>query len=77
MSKSMLPTSGGKVALSPEVAEGSFVDIRGERYYRLSHYDAIPPFFMSIVSDTDHWLFISSNGGLTAGRKDADHALFP
>ncbi|MFY0654710.1 MAG: hypothetical protein JXQ96_21935 [Cyclobacteriaceae bacterium] len=35
------------------------------------------PFFMSIVSDSDHWMFISSNGGLTAGRKDADHALFP
>ncbi len=61
----------------PEVAEGSFVDIRGERFYHLAHYDAIPPFFMSIVSDSDHWLFISSNGGLTAGRNDPDHALFP
>ncbi|NWJ41708.1 MAG: hypothetical protein HXX12_12150 [Geothrix sp.] len=35
------------------------------------------PFFMSLVSDSDHWLFISSNGALTAGRKDAEHALFP
>jgi hypothetical protein len=60
-----------------KAAEGSFVDIRGERFYRLVHYDAIPPFFMSIASDSDHWLFISSNGGLTAGRNDADHALFP
>jgi hypothetical protein len=77
MSKSMVLTAGGKVPFPPEAAEGSFVDIRGERYYRLAHYDAIPPFFMSIVSDSDHWLFISSNGGLTAGRKDADHALFP
>ena len=59
------------------LAEGSFVDVRGERFYCLAHYDAIPPFFMSIVSDSDHWLFISSNGGLTAGRGDADHALFP
>ena len=66
-----------KVRFSPEAADGCFVDIRGERFYRLAHYDAIPPFFMSIVSDSDHWLFISSNGGLTAGRKDADHALFP
>jgi hypothetical protein len=73
----MVLTAGGKVSLSSEVAEGSFVDIRGERYYRLAHFDAIPPFFMSIVSDSDHWLFISSNGGLTAGRTDADHALFP
>jgi hypothetical protein len=73
----MVLTAGGKVPLSSEVAQGSFVDIRGERYYRLAHYDAIPPFFMSIVSDSDHWLFISSNGGLTAGRRDSDHALFP
>ena len=60
-----------------EAAEGSFVDRGGERFYRLAHYDAMPPFFMSIVSDSDHWLFISSNGGLTAGRKNADQALFP
>jgi len=32
---------------------------------------------MSIVSDSDHWMFISSNGGLSAGRKNADYALFP
>ncbi|MDZ7636471.1 MAG: hypothetical protein U5L72_19425 [Bacteroidales bacterium] len=37
----------------------------------------MPDFFMTIVSDTDQWLFISSNGSLTAGRKDRDHALFP
>ena len=77
MSSATLPTTGSKVRSSPEGAEGSFVDFDGDRYYRLSSYDAIPPFFMSIVSDSDHWLFISSNGGLTAGRKDADHALFP
>ena len=28
-------------------------------------------------SDSDHWMFISSNGGISAGRKDADHATFP
>ncbi len=32
---------------------------------------------MSIVSDLDHWMFISSNGGLTAGRKNKEFALFP
>jgi len=57
--------------------EGSFEDLDGERYYRVANYDAMPPFFMSLVSDSDHWLFISSNGALTAGRKDPDHALFP
>ncbi len=48
-----------------------------ERYLKIANHDAMRPFFMSIVSDSDHWLFISSNGGLSAGRKNADYALFP
>ncbi|MEM1339931.1 MAG: hypothetical protein AAGF96_19380 [Bacteroidota bacterium] len=32
---------------------------------------------MSIVSNSNHWMFISSNGGLTAGRKNAQYAIFP
>ncbi|WP_240686676.1 hypothetical protein [Algoriphagus formosus] len=35
------------------------------------------PFFMSIISPYNHWLFIGSNGGLSAGRKDPENALFP
>ena len=35
------------------------------------------PFFMRIVSNSNHWMFISSNGGLTAGRRNPDKALFP
>ena len=57
--------------------EGEFVTLQGERYYRIKNYDAMPPFFMSIVSSSDHWLFISSTGGLTAGRVSAEQALFP
>ena len=56
---------------------GSFVQLLGETYYRISHYDQMPPFFMSLVSSADHWLFIASTGGLTAGRTNADSALFP
>lgn len=48
-----------------------------DRYFKMTDSDALRPFFMSIVSDSDHWMFISSNGGLSAGRKNADHALFP
>ena len=51
--------------------------IEGELFYQIVNYNAMPPFLMSIVSDSDHWMFISSNGGLTAGRKNADNALFP
>ncbi len=32
---------------------------------------------MNVVSDSNHWMFISSNGGLSAGRKNAQFALFP
>ena len=61
----------------PAEVSGSFVVIHGEHYYCVSNHDGIAPFFMSLVSDSDHWLFISSNGALTAGRRDSDHALFP
>jgi hypothetical protein len=56
---------------------GAYVELQSELYYKISNYDQMPPFFMSIVSSSDLWMFISSNGGLTAGRKDPDHALFP
>ncbi|MEM2275514.1 MAG: hypothetical protein QXU43_00315, partial [Thermoproteota archaeon] len=61
----------------PKTVEGTLVEIGGKRFYRISNYDAMPPFLMSLVSDSDHWFFISSNGALTAGRRDPDHALFP
>jgi hypothetical protein len=35
------------------------------------------PFLVSLISDDNHWMFISSNGGMTAGRRNADHAIFP
>ncbi len=51
--------------------------INGEHYYKIKNNDAMRPFFMSIVSDSNHWMFISSNGGLSAGRKNSEFALFP
>ncbi|MEM7549386.1 MAG: hypothetical protein AAF363_06925 [Bacteroidota bacterium] len=53
------------------------VDFNGDPYYKISNSNLMRPFFMSIVSDSNHWMFISSNGGLTAGRKNAEYALFP
>lgn len=54
-----------------------YISIGNEHYFKIANSDAMRPFFMSIVSDSDHWMFISSNGGLTAGRKNAEFALFP
>ena len=61
----------------PYDATGKLVQLEGEDYYQIENIDAMPPFFMSIVSNSDHWLFISSNTGLTAGRVSAEYALFP
>ncbi|HEY9172169.1 MAG TPA: hypothetical protein VI136_07795 [Verrucomicrobiae bacterium] len=56
---------------------GRQVRLHGEDFYRIASYDQLRPFFMSVVSDADHWLFISSTGALTAGRRNPDLALFP
>lgn len=63
----------------PETKEvhGEFCSYRGQRFYKIENYSQMANFFMSVVSAYDHWLFISSNGGLTAGRRNAQHALFP
>lgn len=51
--------------------------IEGENFFCISNHNEMRDFFMSVVSDSNHWLFISSNGGISAGRKSAEYALFP
>jgi hypothetical protein len=63
--------------LTAKSVEMKIISMEGEVFYKISNNDAMRPFFMSIVSDSNHWMFISSNGGLTAGRKNAEFALFP
>ncbi len=62
---------------SSQEVNGEIVQMLGETYYRISNYDRLAPFFMSIVSSSNHWLFISSTGGLSAGRVSAEQSLFP
>ena len=62
---------------SKEKPNGKYITLLGENYYCIENYDQMPPFFMSLVSNTDHWNFISSSGGLTAGRGNAESAVFP
>ncbi|MGB5211882.1 MAG: hypothetical protein WBP60_15285, partial [Gammaproteobacteria bacterium] len=66
-------------AVKPESGEvsGAFVTLAGERYYAIGNVDQMAPFFINLVSDNDHWMFVASNGGLTAGRVSPDTALFP
>ena len=56
---------------------GEWVTRDGERFFRIANYHTMPPFLMSVVSGHDHWLFVSSTGGLTCGRRDPGNALFP
>jgi hypothetical protein len=56
---------------------GGFVELEGERWFKIGHHDRMDPFLMTLVSPSDHWMFISSNGGLTAGRKSPQYAIFP
>lgn len=51
--------------------------MNGEKYFEIPDYDQMAPFFMTIVSDSNHWLFLSSRGGLTAGRINPENAIFP
>jgi len=69
----------GKTEVNAERQEvkGGFVEIENDKFYKISNYHEMPDFFMTIVSDSDHWMFISSNGSLSAGRKDRNNALFP
>ncbi|NOT33097.1 MAG: hypothetical protein HOP12_02895 [Candidatus Eisenbacteria bacterium] len=48
-----------------------------EDYFRIHTVDALPPFLMNLPTDTDLWMFVASNGGLTAGRRDPEGAVFP
>ena len=57
--------------------KGHYVNLDGETFYQITNYDQMKDFFISVVSDSDHWMFISTRGGLSAGRINSENALFP
>jgi hypothetical protein len=56
---------------------GEYVSLDGEKYFRIENVHQMDDFFMSLVGASDHWMFVSSAGALTAGRRNPDIALFP
>ncbi|MDG1760470.1 MAG: hypothetical protein P8L72_07885 [Flavobacteriaceae bacterium] len=66
-----------QASFSKKKVTGEQTTLNGETFYKISNVDAMRPFFMSIVSNSNHWMFISSKGSLSAGRKNSDNALFP
>lgn len=59
------------------MSQSRFERIDGVDFYTINGAEDLPEFFMSVVSSSDHWMFISSLGALSAGRRDAEGALFP
>lgn len=62
---------------NPRPSASGLVERDGDTYFRIADSDRMPPFLMNLVSGSNHWMFIASNGALTAGRRNADNALFP
>jgi hypothetical protein len=62
---------------SEKTVQGKWIDREGEAFYAITNFDQMPPFFLSIVSHSDHWMYLSSLGSLTAGRANPELALFP
>ncbi|MGK0421058.1 MAG: hypothetical protein ACJAT9_000719 [Polaribacter sp.] len=77
MTKKTMYLGKNKADFITQEVKGEMINFDNEVYYKITNSDEMRPFFMSIVSDSDHWMFISSNGGLTAGRKNSEYSLFP
>ena len=59
---------GNKLAsFNENEIKGELITFDNEVYYKISNSDQMRPFFMSLISDSNHWMFIASNGGLSAG----------
>ena len=70
--------ASGESRKKPERSSGDgLLRVDGREMYRIAAVDAMPPFLVSVVSDSDHWMYVSSRGGLTCGRVSEDGALFP
>jgi hypothetical protein len=61
---------------SPPLAD-VFVERDGVQLYRIEGVEQLDPFLITLVSAADHWLFVASSGGLSAGRISPETALFP
>ncbi len=53
------------------------VNIDGESFMYIDGLDQFPVFFLTMVSASNHWFFVASNGSLSAGRESPENALFP
>ena len=69
--------AGNSIPASAAPQADMIINMDDDNYVVIEDYDRIPPFFCSLTSDADLWVFVSSTGSLTAGRKDPDSAILP
>ena len=51
--------------------------VDGEPHLCIRNVHLMSPFLMTVVSDSDLWMFVGSNTGFTAGHRNPDQAIFP
>ncbi|MBD3419355.1 MAG: hypothetical protein GF398_04475 [Chitinivibrionales bacterium] len=79
MTRSTQPVQLGNTKLAfPDTAiTGQVLEIDGRPFYKIANYDELSPFFITVVSHTNLWMYASSTGSLTCGRVSPDFSLFP
>ncbi|MDE0160844.1 MAG: hypothetical protein OXL98_03830 [Acidimicrobiaceae bacterium] len=65
-----------RAATAGSQPRGEVIVSEGIEWYRVENYDLLDPFLVNVTSPGDLWLFVSSTGALTAGRRSPEHALF-
>ena len=58
MTNSKIYLGNTEAHLSKKEVNGELTTIQGEEFYKISNVDSMRPFFMSIVSNSNHWMFI-------------------
>ena len=63
--------------MTANLISGKYMEDQGRAMYMIDNYDQMSPFFMSLISDSDLWMYLSSTGCLSAGRNNPDQTIFP
>ena len=53
-----IASSNKEIKEANKVVDMNIVDFDNEIYFKISNHDAMRPFLMSIVSQSNHWMFI-------------------
>ena len=78
MNKTQTITNRSQRILDGQTVDNcELVELDGDCYFKISNVHLMPEFMMSLTSSSNHWMFVSSAGALTAGRRTSDNALFP